>query len=47
VTAAGLTGTPSFVLGRSTARGVEGVKIVGAVRGPRTVWMAILTPSII
>ena len=29
--AAGLTGTPSFVLGRATANGVEGVKIVGAV----------------
>jgi protein-disulfide isomerase len=28
--AAGLTGTPSFVLGRTTAAGVEGVTIVGA-----------------
>ena len=28
--AAGLTGTPSFVVGRSTPTGVEGVKIVGA-----------------
>jgi protein-disulfide isomerase len=28
--AAGLTGTPSFVLGRTTGSGVEGVKIVGA-----------------
>jgi protein-disulfide isomerase len=28
--AAGLTGTPSFVLGKTTVNGIEGIKIVGA-----------------